>query len=75
MRRHGADKESASLAIAGSVPDLTRRGSKGRAISDMHGISYLQELDPGPLSNSVTETPSESPRCSEGLDVSISAAV
>jgi hypothetical protein len=54
MRRHGADKESASLATAGSVPDLTRRGSKSRAMPNLPGNQLLAKARADPLSNSVT---------------------
>jgi hypothetical protein len=54
MRRPGADKESASLATAGSVPDLSGKGEQEPSQDNRAQNQLLTRRHPGPVSNSVT---------------------
>jgi hypothetical protein len=54
MQRPGADKESASLATAGSVPDLSGKGEQKPSQDNRPQNQLLTRRLPAPLPNSVT---------------------
>ena len=70
MRRSGADKESASLATAGSVPDLRERERKSQAITKIARNQLLTKYQPDLLTKTVTAVP----EVSQSLDMASLAA-